>query len=121
VVPTPAALDLKAATPPVAGRVRLAARLSWVTGALAVLVAAAGLFRRAGTGGFGFTTVRGETVPLYGRGLYHYDTLFAAGGAMGNDTDSTWARTLRRQSSAMLNRGHRTMRQRLSRHGNDQR
>jgi hypothetical protein len=40
---------------------------------------------------------------------------------MGNDTDSTWAWTLRRQSSAMLNRGHRTTRQRLSRHGNDQR
>jgi hypothetical protein len=85
VVATPAALDLKAATPPAAGRVRLAARLSWVTGALAVLAAAAGLFWRAGTGEFGFTTVRGETVPLYGRGLYHYDTLFAAGGAMGND------------------------------------
>jgi hypothetical protein len=78
VVATPAVLDLKAATPLVAGRVRLAARLSWVTGALAVLVAAAGRFWRQTTGRCG-------------------------------------------KSSAMLNRGHRTTRKRLSRHGNDQR
>jgi hypothetical protein len=116
VVPTPAALDLKAATPPVAGRVRLAARLSWVTGALAVLVAAAGCSgvpAPAGSASRRFVVRRCRCTG----GLYHYDTLFAAGGAMGNDTDSTWAWTLRRQSSAMLNRGHRTTRQRLSRHG----
>jgi hypothetical protein len=59
--------------------------LSWLVGALAVPAAAVGLFWRSGDGPFTVTTVRGEAVELYGRGLYRYDTLFAAGGAHGND------------------------------------
>lgn len=84
-VATRAASELKGAAPAAAGRVRLAARLSWVIGPLAVLAAAVGLFWRAGPGAVAVTTVRGETVQLYGRGLYRHDILFAAGGAMGND------------------------------------
>jgi hypothetical protein len=59
--------------------------LSWTIAALAALAASVGLFWRAGTGPFEVTTVRGETVQLFGRGLYRYDTLFAAGGAHGTD------------------------------------
>jgi hypothetical protein len=84
VVATPAARELTSATP-AAGRVRLAATLSWVISALAVLAAAVGLFWPTGPGATAFTTVHGETAQLYGRGLYRYDTLFAAGGAHGND------------------------------------
>jgi hypothetical protein len=59
--------------------------LSWLIAALALPAAGFGLFWRGDGGAFAFTTMRGEIVELYGRGLYRYDTLFAAGGAQGND------------------------------------
>lgn len=64
---------------------RLVTGLTWVIGPLAAVCAAAGLWWRTAGEAMPFTTVRGERVELYGRGLYQYDTLFAAGGAHGND------------------------------------
>ena len=59
--------------------------LSWLIVGLATVAAAVGLLWRSGPGGFPAATVRGDTVQLYGRGLYHHDTLFTAGGAQGTD------------------------------------
>jgi hypothetical protein len=59
--------------------------LSWLIAALALPAAAVGLFWRSGDGIFAVVTARGETVELYGRGLYHYDSLFTAGAAHGTD------------------------------------
>jgi hypothetical protein len=57
--------------------------LSWMV--VVGLAAGVGLFWRSGPGSFTATSVRGETAQLYGRGLYHFDTLFPAGGAQGTD------------------------------------
>ena len=52
---------------------------------LAVAAAGAGLFWQAGDSTFTFTTVRGETVQIYGEGLYRYDTpLIAVGYKLGD-------------------------------------
>ena len=59
--------------------------LSWTIVALAMVAAAVGLLWRTGSGSFTVTSARGQSVQLYGRGLYHFDTLFAAGGAQGTD------------------------------------
>jgi hypothetical protein len=64
---------------------KVVARLSWLLAALAVPAAALGLFWSGSGGPVPFTTARGQLVELYGRGLYHYDTLFGAGGARGTD------------------------------------
>lgn len=61
----------------------------WLSGFVAVgalIAAAVGLLRQDGGGPFPFTTLRGQEVLIYGRGLYRYDTLFAAAGARGADT-----------------------------------
>ncbi len=47
---------------------------------LALVAAAAGLFYQDGGSQFSFTTVRGETVQIYGQGLYRYDTPLTAVG-----------------------------------------
>jgi hypothetical protein len=73
------------AAPTKAGRVAVVNGLSLVIAVGAAIAAAVGLFATGGAGPVPFITVRGETVDLYGRGLYRYDTLFAAGGAHGND------------------------------------
>jgi len=59
--------------------------LSMGVAALATVAAAAGLLTGGGTGPAPFVTVRGETVELYGQGLYRYDTLFAGAGQRGTD------------------------------------
>lgn len=59
--------------------------LAWLTGGLALIAAGVGLFWHAGGGRFAFTSVRGQTVELYGSGLYRYDTLFTAGTFRGTD------------------------------------
>jgi hypothetical protein len=52
---------------------------------LALVAASAGLIWQGGGAPFAFTTVRGETVQIYGQGLYHYDTpLIAVGYRMGD-------------------------------------
>jgi hypothetical protein len=60
-------------------------RLSLLVGLLALLAAGAGLFWPAPGSPFTVTTVRGEEVTLYGRGLYRYDTSFAAPILRGTD------------------------------------
>jgi hypothetical protein len=52
---------------------------------LALMAAGAGLFWPAPGSPFMVTTVRGEEVELYGRGLYRYDTAFAAPILRGTD------------------------------------
>jgi hypothetical protein len=54
-------------------------------GALAIVAAGAGLVWQDGGGPVSFTTPRGETVTLYGQGLYRYDSLFTAAGFKGQD------------------------------------
>jgi hypothetical protein len=59
--------------------------LAALSGALALIAALAGLLW-PGTGDpVPFTTVRGQTVLLYGQGLYRHDTLFSAGAFKGSD------------------------------------
>ena len=45
---------------------------------LALVVAGAGLFWQNGLLPFSFTTLRGQTVQIYGQGLCRYDTSFQA-------------------------------------------
>jgi hypothetical protein len=52
---------------------------------LTVVAAAVGLLVGGGSGPVPFTTVRGETVMLFGQGLYRYDTVFAGAGQRGTD------------------------------------
>jgi hypothetical protein len=60
-------------------------RLVAVIAALALLAAAAGLLWDGGEGATEFTAVTGETVELYGRGLYAHDSPFKAGANQGAD------------------------------------
>ncbi|MEB3179409.1 MAG: hypothetical protein VKL59_10310 [Nostocaceae cyanobacterium] len=52
---------------------------------LALVAASIGLFWQDGGETFTFTTLQGQTVEIYGRGLYHYDTLFVGAGSRGTD------------------------------------
>jgi hypothetical protein len=60
-------------------------RLCALIALLALAAAGAGLFWSDGDGPRSFTTLHGETVALYGRGLYRDDTVFKAGGFQGTD------------------------------------
>lgn len=46
----------------------------------------AGLFTQGGNGPFAFTTIRGNTVEMYGYGLYRNDSVFVASLLRGTDT-----------------------------------
>lgn len=62
--------------------------LNWLVpliGILALVASGAGLFWQGGSGPFLFTTLHGQTVEIYGRGLYQNDTVFAAAGFKGAD------------------------------------
>ncbi len=48
--------------------------LGWLIVVLALVAAGTGLFYQDGGKPFQFTTVRGQTVQIYGQGVYHYDT-----------------------------------------------
>lgn len=52
---------------------------------LMLIAAGAGVFWQGSGQPYPFTTLRGETVQVYGRGLYHYDTLSYAAQAIGQD------------------------------------
>lgn len=52
---------------------------------LALLTAGMGLFAPGGGGPFTFTNVYGQAVDMYGRGLYHNDSLIAGAGFRGVD------------------------------------
>ena len=59
--------------------------LSALIAVLALVAAGAGLFWPGREGPSSYTTLRGQTVELYGRGLYRYDTLFGGAGNRGTD------------------------------------
>lgn len=46
--------------------------LSWLVALLAAIAAAAGLFWKDGGAPFSFSTLRGQTVQMFGRGLYRF-------------------------------------------------
>jgi hypothetical protein len=52
---------------------------------LALVAAGAGLFWQDDGSSFAFTSLRGKTVQMYGRGLYRYDSLFSCAGYKGQD------------------------------------
>ena len=54
-------------------------------GLLALISAAAGLFWRGDGARFTFTTLNGQEVQMYGKGLYRNDTIFTAGTFIGTD------------------------------------
>jgi hypothetical protein len=60
----------------------------WLSAAIIILVAIAtclGLFWQDGNVHPSFTSLRGQTVDIYGHGLYRYDSLFSAAGYKGTD------------------------------------
>lgn len=60
--------------------------LSALIAVLALVAAGVGLFYGDGGSPFTFTSLRGQTVEIYGQGLYRYDTLFQGAGNKGTDT-----------------------------------
>lgn len=52
------------------------AALAWLVAALATAATAVGLFWQGGSAPATVTSARGETVALYGHGIYRYDSLF---------------------------------------------
>lgn len=52
---------------------------------LAVVIAGVGLFSQGGDGAFSFSTVYGDTVEIYGQGIYRHDTSFVAALFKGTD------------------------------------
>jgi hypothetical protein len=60
--------------------------LSALIAVLALIAAGTGLFWQDGDGPYPFTTLRGQTAEIYGRGLYRYDTLFIGAGSRATDT-----------------------------------
>ena len=62
--------------------------LTWLVLLIAVLIlisAGAGLFWQTNGSSYRFTTLYGQTVEMYGRGLYSHDTIFSAGAIQGAD------------------------------------
>ncbi|MBX0330536.1 hypothetical protein K2Z83_23040 [Oscillochloris sp. ZM17-4] len=59
--------------------------LAALIAALALIAAGAGLFWQAGGSPFTVTTLRGQTVTMYGQGLYRFDTRFMGAGNRGTD------------------------------------
>ena len=62
--------------------------LNWLVPLIAILaaiIAAVGLFSQGGSGPFPFTTVYGDTVEIYGQGIYSHDASFYAALFKGTD------------------------------------
>ena len=55
---------------------------------LTVIVAGAGLFLQTDGNAFPFTTLYGESVEIYGQGVYKRDTIFSTGAIQGADVTS---------------------------------
>lgn len=64
---------------------RAAVALAWIIAAVAPIAAGVGLFWSGPEGPVAFTTLRGDSVELFGRGLYRLDTLLAGAGHRGTD------------------------------------
>lgn len=52
---------------------------------LAVITAGVGFFSKGGDGPFTFTTVYGNTIEIYGQGVYQHDSTFVATLSKGTD------------------------------------
>ncbi|WP_052519184.1 hypothetical protein [Archangium violaceum] len=66
--------------------VKTSSAVLWLSALIVVLAsvsAGLGLFWQEGKGPLTFTTLRGHTVQMYGRGLYRHDTLFIGAGNKG--------------------------------------
>lgn len=59
--------------------------LAWMIALLAASYAGIGLFSQGGAGPFQFTTLHGQTVEIYGWGVYRYDSAFKAAILRGTD------------------------------------
>lgn len=62
--------------------------LNWLVpliAVIAIIIAGVGLFSQGGDGPFLFTTINGNTVEMYGQGLYRNDSLFVGGLFRGTD------------------------------------
>lgn len=59
--------------------------LSWLMAMLALVAAAVGLFWQDGGSLFAFTSLHGQTVQMYGQGLYRFDTHLIGAGYKGID------------------------------------
>jgi hypothetical protein len=59
--------------------------LGWITAVLALISSATGLFWQTASEPFAFSTLYGQSVEIYGQGLYRYDTLFKAPLLRGTD------------------------------------
>ena len=62
--------------------------LSWLIAVLALVAAGIGLLYQDGGGPFSFTTLHGQTVQMYGQGVYGYETLRSGVGFKGQDCGS---------------------------------
>lgn len=59
--------------------------LSWLVALVAVVYAGLGLFWHRGSAPFDFTTLHGQTVQIYGQGIYGHDPILNAAGNRGTD------------------------------------
>jgi hypothetical protein len=59
---------------------RIVVWLSWLIAVLALVAAGIGLFYQDGGSSYAFTTVHGQSVQIYGQGLYRYDKPITAVG-----------------------------------------
>jgi len=64
---------------------KIVLRLSYLIILLTLLAVGAGIFWQGEGEPYPFTTLRGETVQIYGHGLYRYDTVSYAAQAIGQD------------------------------------
>jgi hypothetical protein len=71
---------------------------------LALIAAGVGLFWQDGGGSFYFTTLRGQSVEMYGQGLYRHDPLFVGAGNRGTDAVTLFLGIPLLVSSALLYR-----------------
>lgn len=60
--------------------------LAFITALLGGIAAGVSLFMDKPGEPVSFTTLRGQAVEIYGRGLYRFDTLFAGAGYKGQNT-----------------------------------
>lgn len=66
-------------------RANLITGLSLAISFLSCVAASIGLFWQEDGQSFPFTTLQGQTVQIYGQGLYFYDTVFSGAGSRGTD------------------------------------
>jgi hypothetical protein len=64
---------------------RIVIWLIWLIAVLALVAAGIGLFYQDGGHAFSFTTLHGQSVQIYGQGLYRYDIPLTAVGYRASD------------------------------------